>query len=75
MGNVDRENLNEVMRYHPPPTRVAIQKHERVWNAAERFADELLVLCPDCKDREKAIEHIRAAKMWANSAIALDGLI
>ncbi|KKL54390.1 hypothetical protein LCGC14_2265950, partial [marine sediment metagenome] len=43
--------------------------------AASGFAIALMTYAPDGMDRDKALECIREARMWANSAIALDGKI
>ena len=74
MGHVTEENLDEVMTYHKPDTERA-RKHEVVNTAAKEFIRTLLQNCPPCADRSSAIRSVREARLWANSAIALGGLI
>ncbi len=74
MGRVDKSNVADVMRYHPPDEE-AKQQHLAIQIAAIEFADTVLHNVPDCADRSTAIRCIREAKMWANSAIALGGLV
>ena len=75
MGAVTEENVDEIMTYHPPPSEARAAKHKTVNAAAEVFARVLLEQCPECADRSSAIRAVREARMWANSAIALRGLV
>ena len=75
MGQVIKENVHEVVRYHPPQTQERKDAHERIAQMTEQALLTILETCPECEDRETAIVCIREARMWANSAIALDGMI
>ena len=55
------------------PDNAKIARHAEISAAAMGFAMALMEWAPDCMDRDKALEHIREARMWGNSAIALDG--
>lgn len=58
---------------HHPPNGFALARHERVRSSAKRLASELLRTVPKSTERDNAIDHVRAAMMWANAAIACHG--
>jgi len=65
------ETIENVFTYHSPkddqPGRYAtIREQGRV------LAQLILDNCPDHKDRDKAIDKIREAVMWANASIAIN---
>ena len=37
------------------------------------LGEEIVLLCPDCGDRDRALRQLRDCRMWANSAIAHKG--
>jgi hypothetical protein len=75
MGRVTVENVHEAMRYHPPETEARKIAHGAVNAAAEEFVRVLLEYMPECADGTTAIRRVREARMYANSAIALNGMI
>ena len=74
MGQVRIEILDEVMTYHPP-TEEQIPKYQRVKEAIAEAIKAVIFNCPECADRTVAIRKLREARMDANAAIALNGLI
>lgn len=75
MGQITRENVADVLRYHPPTAFGEVEHYEQLETAAAAFADAILSLTPECADRSTALRCLREAKMWGSSAIALKGLI
>lgn len=69
----DEEILADLFRYHPP-TPFTEPKFKAVNQAAKNFAEVVLTNCPPGVDRATAIAWIRNARMFANSAISLNGL-
>jgi len=69
----EKEILTELFTYHPP-TPVTLPKFAAINQAAKNFAEVILQNCPRGHDRVTAIAQIRAARMLANAAIALNGL-
>ncbi|KKM86181.1 hypothetical protein LCGC14_1281640 [marine sediment metagenome] len=63
------------MFVYQQPDNAKIARHAEISAAASAFAVALMTWAPDGLDRDKALECIREARMWANSAIALDGKI
>lgn len=74
MGRVSKANVTEVMRYHPPD-EIATQQHQEIQIAAIAFAEAILQNTPESADQSTALRCVREAKMWANTAIALGGLV
>jgi hypothetical protein len=73
-NSIGRDPFDELFRYHPP-TPQDLPKFQAVNQAAKNFAEVLRANCPRCEDFVNAMERIREARMWANSAIALQGRI
>lgn len=46
------------------------EKSDRVRHVAKQLAHAVLESCPPGRSREEALAHVRAAMMFANSAIA-----
>ena len=67
------EIVAELFKYHAP-NEFTIPKYAAINQAAKNFAEIVLANCPGGADRTRAIEAIRAARMLANAAIALNGL-
>jgi len=67
------EIVAEFFKYHAP-NDVTISKYAAINQAAKNFAEVVLANCPSGSDRVAAINAIRAARMTANAAIALNGL-
>ena len=68
-----KEILDEFFSYHPP-TPHTLPNFQAINQAAKNFAEVVLQNCPSSQDRSNVINMIRAARMWANAAIALNGL-
>jgi alkanesulfonate monooxygenase SsuD/methylene tetrahydromethanopterin reductase-like flavin-dependent oxidoreductase (luciferase family) len=65
-------NVDHVFTYHPPNTEDQ-EKYKRIRAAAKALAQTIMEDCPSCADRTTALREVRAAVMWANASIALDG--
>ena len=50
-------------------------KYVDVGNVLENAAAAIIFAAPDCADRTTALRCLREARMWANAAINLKGLI
>jgi hypothetical protein len=74
MGQVNLENIEEVFTYHAPNAE-QIEKFAKVKEAGVAFARAILESCPPCADTSAALRQVRDARMTANAAIALNGLI
>ena len=57
--------------YHKP-TEAAVVAHNEVNASCELSLRTILENCPPSADRTHAVNHVRQARMWANSAIALE---
>lgn len=74
MGQVDTSNVEDVMTYHAP-TPDQLPKYAAVKEAITACAKVILEVVPQCADRTVALRKLREARMDANAAIALNGLI
>jgi hypothetical protein len=63
---------HEASVYHRP-TEDAIPRHEIVNQACQEMLKIVLQCCPPSRDRTIALNKVREARMWANSAIATEG--
>jgi hypothetical protein len=70
-NRITAENLKEVIYWHRPSPN-QIQRMENLAANCEQLMQGILDAAPDCADRTKALQYVRAARMWANSAIALE---
>lgn len=71
---VTGENLKDVFRYQAP-TPEQVEAYEAINAAAENLARVILENTPACADQQAAIRHVRDARMTANAAVALGGMI
>lgn len=55
---------------HRTPTGVQAKKHELVRMYARQLADEILVQCPESRERTVALTNLEQATFWAIEAIA-----
>ena len=55
--------------YHPPKDGQA-QRYTILRNQAHDFANRIVLLCPDSRERATALTHLDSAVMFANAAIA-----
>lgn len=66
------EFVKELNKYHDEPNKD--KKYNEVREACEFLFKVIVENCPQCTDRTTALQTVRLARMWANSAIALDGV-
>ena len=66
-------NLTDVFKHHPPMDEQTVKDHAKIRQVALFLATTINQVCPDCADQTKAINKVREAMMWANTAIALKG--
>lgn len=69
-SNPTPDQIHDLFTYHKP-TEETIPKYAAINAVAETFALCVLENAPACADRSHALRCIREARMWANSAIAL----
>jgi hypothetical protein len=72
-NKVTSENLEEVFTYHAA-TEDQQRRYAEIREAGIAFARAILDGAPDCADRSTALRSVREARMWANAAIALEGV-
>lgn len=60
--------------YHAPSSKQQAA-HRQVAAACGGMLDEILKQCPPSRDRTIALNKVREARMWANSAIATEGKV
>ncbi|MBW2637058.1 MAG: hypothetical protein JRC86_05985 [Deltaproteobacteria bacterium] len=63
-GIIDRN-----FRYHAPKGNQAA-RYEELRAKAKEFAQLVADECPECRERQLALENIEMACMWANAGIA-----
>lgn len=73
MGTIGH-NVDEVFKYHSPKGDQP-QRYEIIRIAAKEFAQVIVDNAPVSSDQEVALGYLRNAVMYANSAIALKGII
>jgi hypothetical protein len=66
--------VDEVFTYHAP-TGDQPERYARINAAAKAFAVAVLENTPPSPDQSDAIRKIREARMTANAAIALEGVL
>ena len=71
---VTKANVREVFTYHTPSPE-QVEKMERIREAAIILATVILDTVPDCADKSAALRQIREARMTANAAIVLNGMV
>ena len=74
MGQVTKENIQDVLSYHAP-SQGQLAAIQNVRDGAQIFIRDILNNCPPCADTSAAIRHVREAMMTANAAISLEGKI
>ncbi len=70
--SINRDNIEQCFRY----VRANTEQQAAFEALTEQFLEAgnaVLDYCHDSPDRDKALEHLRAARMWANSSIAHNG--
>lgn len=67
-----QEKLEDWARYHRPKDGQA-DRFQEVAEASLAFMSVINRCCPGSPDKTVAFRYARAARMWANSSIALEG--
>ena len=67
----DIEKLENICRYHPVQGDDQAKRYEANRAAAEEFGKVLLKNCPPSRELSIAINHLQAALMFSNGAIAI----
>lgn len=71
-NRITHDDVETVCAYHAP-TQDDIARYAEIRKAAIDFMHVILTVVPECADRSTALRCVREARMWANSAIALNG--
>lgn len=64
-----RSDIGNYFIYHKP-IKGQPERYEKIRRFGLTVADEIFKMCPDCHERDVAIDKMREAIMWANAAIA-----
>lgn len=70
-SNRPADNLDRCFTYHAPQTDQA-ERYRRINDALRDAAAVVAELTPACADQSASLRSLREARMWANSAIALE---
>lgn len=70
--NLPVEKIEDLNKYHCAPEKEA--KYAEIRKACSALMKAILENAPECADRTTALQTVRLARMWSNSAIALDGI-
>jgi hypothetical protein len=65
-----QESINDVFTYHSPKDDQP-SRYQTIREQGRVLAQLILDSCPAHSDRDKAIEKVREAVMWANASIAI----
>lgn len=68
----DDELLRHIFTYHDDPNK--IPNYVAIRTAGKHFAEAILQNVKPCADRTEALRMARLAVLWANAALALDGV-
>lgn len=74
MATFTDDQIVEMFLYHPP-TEEKRRAYAEINSAAAGFMTAVQEWVPEGADRDKAVTSLRVARMWANSAIALEGKV
>lgn len=65
----ESEELYIRFKYHPPKDDQP-EKYEDIRDYARRYAQMIVILCPDSRERSLALTKLEEVVFWANAAIA-----
>lgn len=68
----DDSRLKWIFTYHDDPSKAP--KYTAIRIAGRNFAEVILMNVDPCADRTLALRAVREAVIWANAALALDGV-
>ncbi len=71
---LDALTIENMFTYHAPSGDQA-ERYAKINEAAKALAVAIYENCPPCADTTHAVRQVRDAKLWANSAIALQGAV
>jgi hypothetical protein len=66
---MDERELTVRFTYHAPKGDQP-ERYERIRNSQRVFAQLILELCPDSRERSLALTHLEEVGYWANASIA-----
>lgn len=66
---IKKEDLDNLFDYHAPTAEQRV-RYDKLNKAAKEYAAIILECCPDCSDRDAAIQKLRMTRMQANLTIA-----
>lgn len=61
--------IHNIFTYHPPNSQQTV-RYEQLREEARELAESINKMCPDSHEKALALDKLREAIMWANSAIA-----
>jgi hypothetical protein len=61
--------IDRNFRYHPPKGKQAT-RYEELREKGKELANKIADECPECRERQLALEAVEQAIMWANAGIA-----
>jgi hypothetical protein len=67
---VNKEELDIRFKHHKPRNQDDLAAHERVRQAAHKFAEFINEITPESREQSLAISAIEEASLWANKALA-----
>lgn len=70
LNELNDSDIIELNKYHDDPSKN--DKYKEIQYACVVLMVSIMDNCPPCLDRITAIQAVRQARMWANSAIALE---
>lgn len=65
-------DVDNIFTYHRPKDGQP-EIYESLRNMAKAYAELVLLMCPDSRERSLALTKIEESNMWANAAIARRG--
>lgn len=67
-----QQAIIELNKYHCDPAKE--DKYQAIRNGVGALMTAIFEHVPKCDDRKQALQSLRLTRMWANSAIALQGV-
>ena len=71
-GELTQEEFDRLVKdftYHAPQEGQSV-RYEDIRGIAMRFAEKILMECPDSRERSLAMTRVEEAVFWANASIA-----
>jgi len=67
---VSDDEIKNNLAHHPPMTDAVVALHTSVRSYATNMSLWLNDNLPECDEKDRALEAVRIAMMWANAAVA-----